>query len=124
MSLLDSSVWIALFLTFDTNHTKAAKLIKTIPRPIFVPYGVVAETATVLTYKHSKAQANRFLEYLASNSDIVLLNNDVNEELRFFKALNRPLSFTDVSLIYLSQKLGLSIVTFDKQLARILRNLY
>ncbi len=123
MHLIDSSVWVALFLTFDTNHQKAKSLIGKVNRPIFIPYSVVAEVATVLTYKHSKEQADNFIDYIVGNQDMVLLNNDLNEELRFFKTLKKKLSFTDASLIHLSQKLGVAIITFDKQLARSLKNL-
>jgi predicted nucleic acid-binding protein len=123
MNIIDSSVWVALFLTFDTNHQKAKALIGKIARPIFVPYSVVAEVTTVLAYKHSKKQADNFIDYINGNRDIILLNNDLNEELRFFKTLKKRLSFTDASLMYLSQKLGVSMITFDKQLARALKTL-
>lgn len=123
MNIIDSSVWVALFLNFDINHQKSKALIEKLNRPIFLPYSIVAEVATVLTYKHSKKQADNFIDYITGNQDIILINNDLNEELRFFSSLSKRISFADASLIYLSQKLGAKIITFDKQLARIIRNL-
>ena len=123
MSLVDSSVWVALFLSFDTNHKKAQTLLENLNRPLFIPYSVILETATVLTYKHSKKQAENFIDYITGNQDIILLNNDINEELNFFKAVEERLSFTDASLIYLSRKLKCPIATFDKQLKRVLKKL-
>ena len=59
--LLDSSVWVALFLDFDTQHKKAEQLFEKLSGTIYVPYCVASEVITVLTYKHSKEQADNFI---------------------------------------------------------------
>lgn len=121
MYLIDSSVWVALFLSFDANHAKAQNLITALSGGIYVSYGVISEVLTVLTYKHSKSQANSFIDYITDNADIILINDDFLEEVRFFKNLDKKISFIDASLIYLSKKLNLTIVTLDKELGRIVK---
>ena len=107
MYLVDSSIWVSLFLNFDVNHEHAKKIIAALTGGIYVSYGVVSETATVLAYKHSKKQADNFIEYLVNNEDIILID--------------RRVSFTDISLLYLSKKFGLTVITLDKELGKLIR---
>lgn len=116
MYLIDSSVWVALFLDFDASHQKAVEIFSQLDGTIYVPYCVVAETATVLAYKHSKRQADNFLEYLTNNQNIILFENQIFPEIEFFKKVESRISFTDTSLIYLAQKMNLSLITFDRQI--------
>ena len=116
--LVDSSVWIALFLDFDTQHKKAALFFSGLRGKIYTPYCVVNETATVLAYKHSKQQADNFLTYMEHNSAVTLVGNNIEEEIAHYKSLTNKISFTDAALLLLSQKLDAELVTFDKQLAR------
>lgn len=118
-ALIDSSVWTALFLNFDAQHGKAARLLPTLEGVLYVPYCVVAEVTTILAYKHSKDQANLFLKYLDANRDITLLDDTLQDEISFFQTLSQRISFTDAALIFLSQKLNARLITFDRQLARI-----
>jgi predicted nucleic acid-binding protein len=114
--LIDSSVWIALFLQSDTQHRKAGRIIDTIRGKIYVPYCVVSEVATVLTYKHSKVQADAFCRYLDAHKDIFLINNVIEDELSFFVNSNVRISFTDTALLFLTRRLPATLITFDKQL--------
>jgi predicted nucleic acid-binding protein len=52
MYIVDSSVWVALFLTKDSQHKKAVAVIEEITSPVHVSRDVVAEVCTVLTNKH------------------------------------------------------------------------
>lgn len=117
--LVDSSVWIALFLDFDTRHADAVRKVHDLSGTIYMPYCVVSEVSTVLTYKHSKAQADLFLSFLAQAENIVLLEDKVREEISYFGSLTEKISFTDAVLLFLSQKLNVTLVTFDSQLLRI-----
>ncbi len=116
MYLIDSSVWAALFLEFDINHKKAEEIISKLEGKIYLPYNVVVEVTTVLAYKHSKKQADNFLDYIENNEDIILFENELRPEMEFYKKVNRKVSFIDVSLIFLSKKLGLNLITFDAQM--------
>lgn len=117
--LVDSSVWVALFLDFDTQHRKAAQTLGKIAGTIYLPYGVITEVATVLTYKHSKQLADNFIAYVRDNRDIKIINNDTLEEMDFYRTISHTLSFVDISLMFLSDKLDATLITFDKQLVRV-----
>lgn len=116
MYLIDSSVWAALFLEFDINHKKAEEIISKLEDKIYLPYNVIVEVSTVLAYKHSKKQADNFLDYIEDNEDIILFENKLKPEMEFYKKINRKVSFVDASLIFLSKKLGLNLITFDTQM--------
>ncbi len=118
-SVVDSCVWIALFLDFDTEHERAEKILSGIKGNVFVPYCVISEVATVLTYKHSKAQADSFLAYLEYAENLVVVENKTREECAHFVSHPQGISFTDSALLFLSKKLGAKLITFDKQLLRL-----
>jgi len=123
MYILDSSVWIALFLDFDTQHEKAREVFEFLRGKIFVPYCVIAEVATVLTYKGSKEQANLFLEYLDNNRDIIKINNDYDLDMRAFRNMDRIISFADISIVSIAIENNLALVTFDKQMKSLYKNM-
>ena len=121
--LVDSSVWVALFLDFDSQHRKAEQTIEKLSGMIYLPYCVVGEVTTILTYKHSKLLADNFIAYAQDNRDLKIINNDALDEMEFYPTIPQKLSFTDVALIFLSGKLEVPLVTFDRQLARIAKKI-
>lgn len=116
--LVDSSVWVALFLDFDTQHRKAEQTIQKLSGTIYLPYCVIAEVVTILAYKHSKRLADNFIAYAKDNRDLEIINNDALDEMGFYQTIPHKLSFVDTALIFLSGKLDATLVTFDKQLER------
>jgi predicted nucleic acid-binding protein len=123
MYLIDSSVWVALFLDFDTQHEKAAEFFANLEteKKIYLPYGVISEVSTVLVYKHSKEQADKFLEYVRGNSDIVIFENQTVAEMEFFQKTREKVSFTDTTLIYLAKAFALTLITFDDQMVKLFK---
>ena len=117
--VLDSSVWVALFLDFDTQHEKAKHLFEKLKGAIYVPYCVVNEVVTILAYKHSKEQADDFTRFIESNQDLILLDDHAEEEMRFYSSQKARISFTDAALLFWSNKLKANLLTFDKQLERL-----
>jgi predicted nucleic acid-binding protein len=117
--LLDSSVWISLFLDFDTHHKKAERIFGELRGIMYVPYCVVSEVVTILAYKHSKKQADSFIAFIESNRDIVLFDDTIGEEIAFYKSVEAKISFTDAALLFLAKKLEAKLITFDKQLANL-----
>lgn len=115
--LVDSSVWVALFIDSDANHTKAAALLKSLKGKILVPYCVINETATVLAYKHSKHQADTFLGFLQESSNVILFADQIEDEVDYYQSHATRISFTDSALVYLAKHLSADLVTFDKQQA-------
>ncbi len=118
-NILDSSVWVALFLDFDKDHVRAESIFSTIGGTIFVPYCIINEVATVLTYKHSKQQADSFLAYLEYAENVVIFEDKIREECAYYVSHQYKISFTDSTLLFLSRKVDATLVTFDKQLIRL-----
>ena len=123
MYLIDSSVWVALFLKFDSNHKKAEEIISKLEGKIYLSYNIIVEVTSVLTYKHSKKQANNFLDYIEDNEDIILFENELKPEMEFFRKIDQKISFVDISLVFLSKKLNLDLITFDSQMISLAKKL-
>ncbi|MEK7098816.1 MAG: PIN domain-containing protein [Patescibacteria group bacterium] len=122
MYLIDSSVWIALFLDDDSQHAKAVDVLRDIGEAtIKIPYGVILETTTTLSRKQSKEQADKFVEYIRSNSQIEITPPFVSEDLSIFLAESDRLSFVDALLKGASLRDGLTLISFDKQLLNSLK---
>jgi predicted nucleic acid-binding protein len=121
--LIDSSVWIALYLDEDSQHTKAEQVFRTLGEKVYLPNLVLAEVASVLTYKHSKAQADRFVRFVMSHSDIEWVTSQPIDDAVYFLAIPSRLAFVDTSLLRLSKMLKADLITFDQQLARLYRKL-
>ena len=104
MYCFDTSVWVALFLEFDVHHKEAARIMEGVGyNSIYLPYSIASETITVLTYKHSKKQAEAFIDFIKGDSRIIFLDNHLASELAFYKTISRRLSFADASLVHLSK---------------------
>ena len=122
MYLVDSSVWIALFLDDDTQHAKAVEAMDSIgDAHIQIPYGVISETVTVLSRKQSKELADKFIEYIRNNPQIHTTSSFVSEDMRIFLAEKDRLAFVDAILKNLALSNGLVLVSFDKQLLNSLK---
>jgi predicted nucleic acid-binding protein len=123
MHIIDSSVWVALFLEKDSQHEKAVAVIDSVTPPVYMTRGVVAEVCTVLTSKHSKDLGNNFAEFIQSNPDIIILPDELSEQLRFFRQVEADVSFQDSSIIHLAQSYSLEILSFDEQLMKVAESL-
>lgn len=119
VNLVDSSVWVALFLDFDTQHTKAERLFSKLKGRIHLPYCVLNETTTILAYKHSKKQADHFLNFATGNHDIDFVEDNSAEEIPFYKSLDAKISFTDAALLLFARDVHTKLITFDKQLEHL-----
>lgn len=115
MHIFDSSVWVALFLNDDPHHLLAEQIYEQIDEFIHVPYPVVAEVATVLTYRHSKEQAKKFISFLHSEVRILLTDSMIEEDIKAFLHVSQRISFTDISVVHMAKRYNLTLMTFDKQ---------
>jgi predicted nucleic acid-binding protein len=123
MYLIDSSVWVSLFLENDSNHREAVSIFNGLKGLILLPYSVLNEVCTVLVYKHSKRQSDLFLEFLEGNVDILRVNNDWDVDIKAFRSIDEKISFTDMSVIQMAISSNLALVTFDLQMKRVYRKL-
>ncbi|OGG73133.1 hypothetical protein A3A38_03330 [Candidatus Kaiserbacteria bacterium RIFCSPLOWO2_01_FULL_53_17] len=117
MYLVDSSVWIALFLDDDTQHAKAVAVMARIrDGSIQVPYGVILETATVLARKQSKEQANKFVEFVRSSPQIEIVSPFSSRDIEIFLKEPDRLSFVDIILKEMTWREGSTLISFDQKL--------
>ena len=114
--VLDSSVWVALFLDKDVHHEKAAAFFDTDFISVYVPYIVIAEVTTVLTYKHSKKQADKFLDFIQGDERFRIGMVSAQEDIRVFKKSKHDISFADTAILGYAQRLELPLFTFDAKM--------
>ena len=118
--ILDSNIFVAFYFENDSLHNDALKIMQEIVDfTIILPYCVIQEVSTILTYRIWKHAADTFLEDIKLASNIILVDNNLTEEIDFFGKIKNKISFTDVSLIHLSLKFNALLITFDKQLLSI-----
>lgn len=115
--VLDSSVWVALFLDKDVHHEKAAAFFDTDFISVHVPYIVIAEVATVLTYKHSKKQADKFLDFVQGDDRFRIGSmTSSREDIDTFRKSKHDISFADTAILGYAQRLELPLLTFDTKM--------
>lgn len=118
--IVDSNVYIAAYSEKDSQHQKGlAALLAITADKIILPYCVVTEVCSVLTYKESKKRALECLEDLEKADHVIWINNDYCKEVNAFKTLNAKVSFEDCSLLYLCNSWNAELITFDKQLLKL-----
>ncbi|MDD5197885.1 MAG: type II toxin-antitoxin system VapC family toxin [Candidatus Gracilibacteria bacterium] len=118
--VLDSNVFIGAFYEDDSLHELSIQLLSEIKdSKIIVPYCVVQEVCSIFSYRFGKQKADDFLHFLLETDNIELINNDILDELNFYLSFQENLSFTDLSLILISQKYSAELLTFDKQLLKL-----
>lgn len=124
---IDSSAFIALYLSDDDFHQTAKKLLKELKEKqtnFITSNFVLDETYTFLRAKINKKTAIGFAEFLTENTDIIkIIRITVGDEKKafvYFKALDgRGVSFTDCSSFSLMKRLNLKIAfTFDQDFAQ------
>lgn len=118
--LVDSSVLIGLFADDDAHHEAAVAVMCEVG-DLYMPYCIINETVTVLTYKYSLAHAVSFLQFLDGNRNITFMDDVLHDEIAWFLTLHTRISFTDAALLLLAKKYKVPLLTFDKQLAQLAR---
>ncbi len=122
--ILDSCVFIALYNESDEFHNEAISIFEFYKdNIILISNYVIQEVATVLAYKFWKQKADLFIDDIMNSNNILILQSDTFEEMKFFKSINSKISFTDLSLLYLSIKQDSLLITFDKQLLNLYKKL-
>ncbi len=121
--IVDSSVFVSFYHKYDVNHVKALQVMAELEHKFLVvhPY-VIQEVITVLTYKAGNKVATQFISDIFENApDVLIPPLNMQENIEFFKTLNKKISFTDAVLVNLSRTLRLPVVTFDRQIISLLR---
>ncbi len=122
MRILDTSILVAIHANADVHHANALEIIKAIgaDERILLNDYLVNEAATVMMRKYGLVKAKEILEFLTSNSQIVLHHTSPEEfqaAVSRFQGQTGSLSFVDCSILCLSDSMGCPLETFDKNLA-------
>lgn len=118
--VLDSNVFIGAFYENDSLHEVSIALLGEIEHSkIIVPYCVIQEVCSIFSYRFGKQKADDFLHFLLETENIDLVNNDVLDEVHFYLSFEDKISFTDLSLILISEKYSAELITFDEQLLKL-----
>lgn len=108
------------FFEWDSLHELSLEIFKEIQgNKIILPYCVVQEVCSIFSYHFWKQKADNFIKFILNTENIELINNDVLDEINFYLQFKDKISFTDLSLLLISQKYSAILITFDKQLLNL-----
>ncbi len=120
--LLDSDAFVGWLVAHDAHHTRMLQVLDAMRQDRIQPLTtnlVVAETATMLSYRMSHTHAVRFLK-LAASVRTVLINQELHERTLeiFARQTRNKTSFVDLANVAVMQALNIPwIVSFDKTYA-------
>lgn len=117
-AVLDSSVLVALFIDGDSSHTRAYEIVSSMAGRMYVPYIAIEETASILTYRFSKSQADEFIRFIMNDVRVVVVDSMAESDMATFLKTQKKISFADISVMSLASRMGLRLITFDKQMDR------
>jgi|SRR3989344_4440449 len=121
--LFDADAYIAIYGHEDSSHAKAMELLeKTGTSETFTTWDVIDEVTTKLSYKISKAAAEKFLFDLAVSETVIIYSNEdlMGRVVETFNAMrSKNVSFTDCSNIVIYEDYFIDrIFSFDKIYAK------
>lgn len=126
MILVDTSVLYAFVDEWDSCHEKAQKIYRSIHNnKIVIPADVIKEMITILNLRHGSKIATRIYNELDQDPRNPFIHNldtlEFFEFMDFFREFpNTQLSTVDLQLLFLAQKYEFQILTFDKELIKML----
>ncbi len=125
ITIIDSSVWVAYFLSIDSQHGKALLIGNDLASVKQIPDFILFETATVLKQKGGLREAELFLEVVLDST--IQITNTIGLMQDFSKVFLLPdckkLSFADSALLALHKTGNYKVITFDKDLLKEIKKI-
>ena len=123
---IDTSAFISLYLKGDEFHQQATTFLENLNKEsiFFTSNYILDEVYTFLRSNKGKKTAVSFAEFLAQNTQTVVLKRinleDEKKAFEFFRKLDLPhLSFTDCTSFALMKRLGVNeVFSFDEHFAK------
>ncbi len=120
--VLDSSFLIAYFVEMDANNSRALELAERHEKEsMLLPDLVLYESLTLICYRKGAQGAKEAYEKISGNSQILLREFAMDEKreiLGRFLSQKAKLGFVDTAILYLAEKTGSGIISFDRQLLK------
>ena len=118
--IIDSSVYVSLFLESDSRHKEALYIFQNLWETIIlIPYLIYQETLTVLSNKFSTELAQGFDTLIHSDDRFILIAPEIADEIIFWRENQKQISYIDISLIHASLKYKAELITFDKEMQKL-----
>ena len=132
--IFDANIWIAYLNTRDSQHKNAKALVEPViekRHALLVPYSIVSEVYTVLTYRKQTESRKRFIDLILHHEqvDLLFMTGDVFQALISFMeqvkvSLKRNLSLTDIEfLFFATTHPEWECFTFDNDIKRSMKRL-
>ena len=121
--VLDTSFLSAFYNTKDVNHKEALEMSKNIDvGNLLIPVIVIAELANFK--QNEKFRRLLLKEAMSIASEIPSLDeNDLEEYLPFIENLPNNMTAIDSMILFLSVKYNAVLVSFDKKMMKIAKNI-
>lgn len=127
--ICDSNVWIALLNPEDTQHGKALRWFEKEQgkgHQFFITNYIDLECISVIHRREGFHASKEWIEFREETPTLKMIFVDKlfhEEVIEFYLLLkDSHLSFTDISLLYLSKK-GFSVMTFDHRLKKAIERM-
>ena len=121
--VLDTSFLSAFYNTKDVNHKEALEMSRNIDvGNLLIPIIVIAELAN---FKKNEKFRRLLLKEAMSIASVIpsLDENDLEEYLSFIENLPNNMTAIDSMILFLSVKYNAVLVSFDKKMMKIAKNI-
>lgn len=119
-AILDTSYLVSLFLTKDSNHNKAVKLLSQLKGldDLFITNYIYVEFATILSQRLGKAEFTQIDRLIKGSITELFISEHIDAKTKrmFLKQSRKDVSYVDISSITIMNLMKIpNLVTFDRQ---------
>jgi predicted nucleic acid-binding protein len=125
-TLLDTSFIYAYFQHSDIHHKEAVQKAKdpNFGKPV-IPYAILQELINIINRKQDSKETIRVIDNILANEELIIFIEPQTQHFQrtwqtFQKLSPHHLSYVDCLLITLAEELECTVLTFDKNLQKVL----
>lgn len=119
--ILDSSVVIAYFRKNELDHKRAEEIFSK-NEILIIPDVVLIEVLTIIKMKEGYERAGQVVDFLLNCEGIMIVPTDEDifmSAIGHFISHDNHLSLVDTQLFKFAKEEQISLITFDKELAKL-----
>ena len=121
--ILDSNVYLGAFLPEHIFQEESTHLLKSIEWKVLLPYIILSEILTILTYKVNKKLAQEFFSFIENDWRFLIIDTNIEESLIFWNWIQKNIAHADSELIYIAMKYNAKLISYDKELMKVYEKL-